>query len=387
MDGTTIKIGYGNGSSFRDGHPTNRNAPGSPAQKRNSGPKVDIFNGDEYIRSIPLKILTRFSEAAKRDFPRPGRQGTTQATSSKEAPALTSSKVDSILDWAEEVNAADGGAAAGAQAAKKETPSEQKSRARDRLPVIAPISLAYAIPKAPKKTLVLKLDVVEMPSKKALGVALKWMEDNESSEGKLIDFGPVNLDKIKLDDLIDLYQAALAFELRPWGKVGRLQREICHRVSEGKLEISTFKLLSGWLPGDDQVLVRCANSMEYHRRKSAYNVTEMEEVAAFLQQPSNKKLDATFADVLGEWRMRREARQSERSGRRQDQISKVIDGTDYGTKSSGGVEEEATTSNTIDKGVDTVQQKEGKPTTRRRNRRTQKAKGEAKQGQDAAGAK
>ena len=225
MDGETLKIGFE--SKYASNH-QNRNGQGPSKQKQSTGPKVDIFIGDELVRSVPLKVLTRFSEAGKRVFPRPQQQGATEETFSKKVPTLSAEKVDSILDWAEEANAAVAGGS-------KESGSAESNASR--VPGLAPISMAYAVPKMQKRTLRLKLDVVEMPSKSAVDDALKWMEANATSDEKLTNYGPSLLHKMELEDLIDLYQAALAFELRPWGKSSGLRKEIYSRVSEGKLEV------------------------------------------------------------------------------------------------------------------------------------------------------
>lgn len=224
-------------SQFSKTHQQNGSA-GNSTKKHNPGPKVDVYVGDELVGSISLWTLTRFSDAGKRVFPRPQQQGADKVASPKKVSTTASQKIDSGLDWAEDANAA--GSDAVAERSKEPSSTEPKAQPATPIPATAPVSLAYARPHMQKRTFQLELDVVEMPSTKALGDVVKWMEDNESVTGKkLIDYGPPRLDNIqRLDVLIDLYQAALAFELKPWAKGIRIQKEICRRVSEAPLEIT-----------------------------------------------------------------------------------------------------------------------------------------------------
>ncbi|EME45482.1 hypothetical protein DOTSEDRAFT_87825 [Dothistroma septosporum NZE10] len=371
-----VVIGYGNGSKFREFHQQNRNASEPLARNQTTGPKVDVFSGDELIRSIPLRILTRFSDAGRRSFTGPEQPRATQPTFSKNTSTLSPSKVDSISDWADNVNEATEASIAAGPGTNMSHSARQNPHSSKQDTVAAPRSLAFAKPCIQKRTLQLKLDVVEMPSKSALLSAIKWMEDNELSDKSLIDYAPSQLENIRLDDLIDLYQAALAFELRPWGKAMRVEKEICNRVSRGRLEISAFKRLSRWLPANDTVIARCINTMEHYREKRAYSDAEIEEVTTFLQQRGNEPLDDAFTKIIDQWRVRREAR-----GRRQRR--ERVRSNAAGAKNGGFTERVGVTKETEAKqAIDNDEH----PTPRRRNRRAQKAKGKAKKGAGVPGA-
>lgn len=140
---------------------------------------------------------------------------------------------------------------------------------------------------------------------------------------------------------------------------------------------SAFKQISRWLPANDQVVIRCIHSMEFQRRiKRAYTHAEVKEVTDFLQLPGNERLDAAFTEIIGEWDLRREARQVQQQY--QESVSESVSGADDGSSKDATPVDQDTGSKQAEN-----ENKDEKKTPRRRDRRAQKAKGKQKQAETA----
>jgi hypothetical protein len=127
-----------------------------------------------------------------------------------------------------------------------------------------------------------------MPSNEAVVAALKWMKDNEEVNGydPFLDYGPSSLGAVQLVDLIDCYQAALCFQLRPFPK--RIRSEILDRLTRNRPDVNIFHQLSRFLPLDDPAITRVINSYHDFWRAGQYSTDELDAFSVFRYAKENR---------------------------------------------------------------------------------------------------
>ncbi|SMY22256.1 unnamed protein product [Zymoseptoria tritici ST99CH_1A5] len=276
MDTQPVIIGFGPKSRY--GKPAHIDMP----RRSHFKPElVDVYIADEFVEAIPRKDLVRFSIAAAKAFPRP----------------VKSSTKAQVVPIAESSNQPQSPRDSGYQGSPK-LPAGSRAGA---LPVqtgkILPSPDHSSAPKG-RKQLRLFLDAPEMPSFEAVQSALKWMKDNADADGsaRLLDFGPSSLEDAQLIDLIDLYQTALCFDLRPFPK--RIRIEILNRLTTNRPDVNTFRQLSRFLPLDDSAIKRSINSFHDFWRAKEYTAGELAEFDDFLAQDENKDFERRLAQIF-----------------------------------------------------------------------------------------
>ncbi|SMR48201.1 unnamed protein product [Zymoseptoria tritici ST99CH_3D1] len=276
MDTQPVIIGFGPKSRYR------KPAPSDAPSRRHFKPElVDVYIMDEFIEAIPRRVLIRFSIVAAKTFPRPVNPGNKiQAAPTTETSDRSQSPRDSGYHGSP-------GPAAGHRA--RASPVQTST--------IVTSPLHSSAPKG-RKQLKLYLDAPEMPSYDAVQTALKWMKDNADADGsaRLLDYGPSSLEDAQLIDLIDLYQTALCFDIRPFPK--RIRIEILSRLTNNRPDVNTFAQLSRFLPIDDSAIARAINSFHDFWRAKEYTSEEMSAFSAFLDQEQNKDFERKLSQIF-----------------------------------------------------------------------------------------
>ncbi|SMQ48559.1 unnamed protein product [Zymoseptoria tritici ST99CH_3D7] len=278
MDTQPVIIGFG--AKSRYGKP----APSDMPSRRHFNPElVDVYLADEFVEAIPRKVLTRFSIVAAKTFPRPDKSGAkinTASTSTTKTNVQPQSPRDS-----------------GYHGSPGPVTGGRTTASPVQVGTISPSPLHSSAPKG-RKQLRLFLDAPEMPSFEAVQTALKWMKDNgdADSSARLLDYGPSSLEDAQLIDLIDLYQSALCFDLRPFPK--RIRIEILNRLTNNRPDVNTFAQLTRFLPLDDSAVARAINSFHDFWRAKEYTSEEMNQFTAFLDQEENKNFERKLSQIF-----------------------------------------------------------------------------------------
>ncbi|KAF7188827.1 hypothetical protein HII31_09750 [Pseudocercospora fuligena] len=212
MDGSVTFIGYGT----REGKKIAKTD--RPSQKRRHEEMVEIYVADEFVQNMPLRLLRRFSGAAKERFP------TQEGSPSQSA---KSRQADSKLDF---------GGDSEASTSSPRTPNG-------------------------KKQMQLYLEGVEesdYPRITFVKEALNWMKSNAGESENLINYGPSELGETGILELLESYQVAVALDIRPPSVTNALRTELKNRVTETVPEDVEYMLrdVTKYLPVEDPVTVR-----------------------------------------------------------------------------------------------------------------------------------
>ncbi|KXT04190.1 hypothetical protein AC578_98 [Pseudocercospora eumusae] len=212
MDGSVTFIGYGTREGKKIAN-TDR-----PSQKRRHEEMVEIYVADEFVQNMPLRLLRRFSGAAKERFP------TQEGTPSRSA---KSRQADSKIDFG------------GDSKASTSPPRSPKG----------------------KKQMEIYLEGVEeadYPRITFVKEALNWMKSNDGESENLIDYGPSELSETGFLELLESYQAVVALQICPPSVINALRTELKNRVTEAVPEDVEYMLrdVTKYLPVEDAVTVR-----------------------------------------------------------------------------------------------------------------------------------
>ncbi|CAK4020228.1 Hypothetical predicted protein [Lecanosticta acicola] len=316
-DGRPVVVGYGRKLSAKQG--SGRNTPMQNHIMR----MVSVYNGDDFVQKIPLKLLFRFSDAARQAFPKPPKGAdsqrnsqATQADNEQDAVASASMRLSpdassKSTSWADEVSSivsTKGGpspvstesvARSSADTAFTDftytKPAMRASPARSQ----SPAPFVRTIPRDAHGHRMLKLDLQakEMPTNQAVADVLKWMKDNEDvpRDGRLLEFAPPNLDDVLLENLVDYYQAVLALGMMPFPH--RLRKAILDRITREGIDFETFRNITGWVPSQDVVVTRAINVYLNLKKRGAYTSEDLRQFEHVLSQPDSEELQAKVEEI------------------------------------------------------------------------------------------
>lgn len=345
-DGRRLVTSYGNGQRF---HKSPMVAPSEIPSKRPKHEMVDVYNVDEFVGEVSLRLLTRFSDVASVTFLDSEKTRTVKLGSEQRGVGQTERSTsrhsttiqDLILDKAFqklEKTISDASGDSSPTASPKSTaskPCSGRTRSDTRttgLTIPDEFEVTshqkYQRPHRPrrgverngKKELRLDLNVSEMPTKTAIREAIAWMKSNEKLHGdQTLPFGPDDLVNLSLEDVVDLYQAALAFGMQPWP--GRLRLELNERLTSTRLDYHTFRNITRRLPLADSCVSRAINEVEYHTFRRHYTDAEIDVFKTFESRPGNEALRARIHE-LGV--VRQHARQARRNRDREQKNLQVV---------------------------------------------------------------
>ncbi|KAF2164657.1 hypothetical protein M409DRAFT_25051 [Zasmidium cellare ATCC 36951] len=329
-DGQTLLASYGNEQRFKQPPVA---APSEPTPARPKQEMVDVYFDDEFLEEMPLRLLTRFSVVASVTFWKTKKSGGRRADEqSDERESPTSKMVDSVMSGTIPVlenttptapkKWRDTSPSATSDSTVFDTWSTSRSRSDTRTTELTiPEEFAdesyvpdhpdveatphvgggksaarrrrrrRAAAKKGKKELHLGLNVRELPTKEVVLEAIAWMKSNEERHGdQTLPYGPEDLSKLGLEDIVELYQVALAFGLQPWP--GRLKMELNERISSTCLDFKTFRDITRWLPFADSGVARAINQVYYHMRRGSYTAAEAEIFDMYMSRPGNERLQS-----------------------------------------------------------------------------------------------
>ncbi|OQO10966.1 hypothetical protein B0A48_05221 [Cryoendolithus antarcticus] len=247
---------------------------------------VQVTQGDAVIDKVPLTLLTRFSRVAKAKWPKPVAVKTVpnvvqnvQSAASKVAQktgvddAETAAKTDTAAsapasrawaDTAEDVQIDISDLVEGATKSASKDSVEQSSRPTRN-------SVATSPAAAEPKTLDLFLEGVDkQPTPASFRFVLRWMHSNKGTrhDEPLTSFSDVALGTVKLEKLVDVYAAALTFDVCPFPHV--LCQHILQRITQTPSSLDDFRFISYRLPLNDTIVTRMLTAHFEHASAGAY---------------------------------------------------------------------------------------------------------------------
>ncbi|KAK3110451.1 hypothetical protein LTR53_015250 [Teratosphaeriaceae sp. CCFEE 6253] len=286
MDTTSVVIGRGKGSKFHSSHPANR-------KEKFVDENIDVCIGDELVREMPLRQLTRFSRLAAKVFPRPsGMDG--QVTEKKPLdwadPEESDVDVKAMTDQVKALSAANKKPAVTKKPAPKDATTDTAKELNGKV---------NEAEKKPNRKLILLLqDVAELPKAAAVKYCLGWMGENKGRHNgqSLLWFQVPALDgRFPLSSYIDMYAAVIPFDLRPFPK--HLVEAIMEHLTTYKASAADVAYVHEHLPFSDGVMTRMVTSVYEHNENEHY--TEQEWNAIFDYVGTIKPLEARFKEVAG----------------------------------------------------------------------------------------
>lgn len=151
-----------------------------------------------------------------------------------------------------------------------------------------------------QKRLVLNLLAFELPSQEIVKGVIKWMNLKSKIDdvGCFLDYGPQDLQALSLDDLIDLYQAALVFDILPVSSLYPVRAAMLYRVTDSKPDVEMLHKIYYYLPVRDPVTSRIINSIQDHREKGAYTDDEIAVIDAYIFGRGREELAEKLKSVL-----------------------------------------------------------------------------------------
>ncbi|KAK4502780.1 hypothetical protein PRZ48_006206 [Zasmidium cellare] len=326
-DGRTLVASYESAQRFSR-PPVS--APSEPTPTRPRQEMVDVYYSDEFVEEVPQKLLIRFSNMASVAFLKTRKSGHGHDKQSERSVSPPSTIADSVMDGA--IRGLENTTPTAPKKPRDISPSTTSdftafdtcstSRSRsdtrttdltipEKFEDISYVKDDIHIETQPhveggkrrrrrrrrggaqrgKKELRLDLNVREAPTKDAVRAAIAWMKTNEDRHGDhTLPYGPNDLSNLDLEDIVDLYQAALAFGLQPWPR--RLKLELNERITRTRLDFETFVKITRWLPMADSALARALNQVDYHMIRARYTLSEMEDFEMYISTPGNETLQA-----------------------------------------------------------------------------------------------
>ncbi|KAM3416152.1 hypothetical protein BST61_g7760 [Cercospora zeina] len=223
------------------------NMPSIPAPsskvRYDSNEPVEVYLGETFVQNVPLRLLLRFSTAARRLFKnqRPRARDTVHHSIQ---PSLSRLPPEPTKD--------------------SQNPGKSSCPAHSFRPG-TPVANTT-------KQLILDLDAPRLPSPKAIRSLIEWMQIVEPAPPKtwLPAFAPTNFSTIPDTNLIDLYQAILVFELQPRYVWQNLLDELESRVSGRTPSVKLLKDLRSSLPICDPIMTQALIAVVKHRQRGAY---------------------------------------------------------------------------------------------------------------------
>ncbi|KAF2206876.1 hypothetical protein CERZMDRAFT_102935 [Cercospora zeae-maydis SCOH1-5] len=244
-------------------------APSSSVRYVSADP-VEIYIGETFVQNIPLRLLLRFSTAARRLF-------------KHQRPRARYTAHHSI------------------QPSLSRTPSEP-NRGMSHSP--AHSLQAGTSAASTTKQMILDLDAPRLPSTKAIRSIIEWMQIVEPTPPKtwLPAFAPANFSTIPDKDLIDLYSAVLVFELQPRSVWQNLADELGLRISIGKPSVKLLKKLRLSLPICDLIMTQALVAVVEHRQRGAYlSGGGWDKMREFLFESGDEVLAAKAEEMLARY--------------------------------------------------------------------------------------
>ncbi|KAK0291045.1 hypothetical protein LTR35_001766 [Friedmanniomyces endolithicus] len=313
------------------------------SSKRTAAPVkeyVDVYVSDQLVKTVPLRQLTRFSKAASRAFPAPSPaeqvakvgeekvkkaegktadveekaanvEGKTETAEGKiesetddpEGHADVKALTEGVEDLTTPEKPADSAAKAekpatppGTTNGKKEISPEAKqksaspsSKKNDKLTAVAESQ------QEPNKIFRVELDgVPNYPTAKAIVQSLTWMEMNQAMHNnmRLLPFYvPDESEGYPFAAYIDIYAAALAFDLRPFPV--NLRNTIFNLITAYRPFFADVARIVERVPLDDSIVKRMITSCYEH--ESEYEGSEWADLVEYSM--TNQPLNQRFIDV------------------------------------------------------------------------------------------
>lgn len=292
MDGSLVYIGHGT-KEGKKGTPHTL-----PQKKRQCSTMVEVYIDEDFVQEVPLQLLRRFSGVAKTQFPAYA-QGSPQLHE----------KADTIVNGTEEVSPAGPRSTDGTNLSSR-GPSK----------ALNPSAPAFRSAKTPQHmTLSLTLagvDPDDFPRAQFLRQAVRWMESNSNkpSTQEQLEYGPSEPGNFSFLDLLEMYQAAVAFQIQPRSAFVSIKRELLSRVTEAgpESDLEILQHVTTYLPVYDPVTVRAITGAWDKWSNRVYNKDEWLAIKSSLVDSENQTL-AKKARRIFKHRMRakKECKESE----------------------------------------------------------------------------
>ena len=331
--------------------------------------KVDVFIDDEFIREMPLGTLIRFSKAAAAAFPKP--------KPGKEA--QNRGEADSTpQDWAEddekEVNVEQLTAQVENLSANPQATEASSKGTEPGAAIASPTANAVSSTKIPNQVLDLKLDTLwRQPPVTAFNFAFEWMHLAKVARpgDTVLEYGVPRPVTLSLENMVDIYAAALCLDLRPFPH--RHRHALMGRVTDKRPLVADLTYVHEHLPINDPVMTRMISSFFHHRDVyNSYSKAELNLINEYVYNV-DKALFNRFGDI-GEHR--KQNQEAFRRQRREDRMQQFAEGLETADVDGKPV---------LHKAVNGEGKTDG--TGRRRNRHKSENKGKETNGKSGAGVK
>ena len=322
MDSQTVYIGR-NTTDGRKAPTTSKSRP-NPERRRHALGYVQVSARDQYLDNIPLARLVRFSNAARRVFPKPESE-----TSQKDAPVKTELKHGSKGDTAngnllDEVKDAVPKPFTNwaAEAAEKEIDVEEVTADMKKLKAPTESDTAATTADADAEETYKWLDVDDenisvLPDVTAFKFAFQWMRDAHES---FLDYGVPHPDLCSLQQLVDIHAVAICLDMRPLPR--KHIADLNHRLTERPPSLKDIQYLHTHLPLNDVVITRAitsyVRSSEKRHGRRYYSNDERKAIDEYMRN-ADPGLAARFDDIIAH---RNEKSTAWRTQRNQDDLQK-----------------------------------------------------------------
>ncbi|OQO13623.1 hypothetical protein B0A48_01852 [Cryoendolithus antarcticus] len=246
---------------------------------------VQIKQGDTFIDTIPLTLLTRFSRVAKAKWPKPAAITTVAPAPELQSAAIKcareigvditkpAAKTDAVSSapasraWADMAEDCQNDISDLVEGAKKGAVTESEEKLSQPAQALSAITLLLAGP----KLLGLFLEGVdEQPTPASFRFVLRWMKSNKDTrhDERLMSFSDIALETVKLEKLVDVYAAALTFDVCPFPHA--LCKHILQRITTTSTGLDDFRFISYRLPLNDTIITRMLTAHFEHASAGAY---------------------------------------------------------------------------------------------------------------------
>jgi hypothetical protein len=280
--------------------------------------KVEVSSNGTFIQQMPIKVLTRFSKVAAAAFPRPE---LSDKPVNGEINGVGGDDKNGPTNWADDEG--------------KDVDVEKLTADIAKLNTDSAPKVNGGAAQSSKKKLNLNLDTLYLqPPVKAFIFAFDWMHEvKKTAYGEPpLDYGGKHPEQFTLEELVEIYTAALVLDIRP--NCHKLRSALLSSITEQRPTLATLMYVHEHLPIDDVAMTRFITSYFEHREKREYTPTETAEIEDYVCT-EDVELYERFKDIGNA----REARAKVRRRRiAEARMQRITEGNQNGAVKADGIE-------------------------------------------------
>ncbi|KAK3634024.1 hypothetical protein LTR56_015492 [Elasticomyces elasticus] len=320
METTTVKIGYKTNNSSK---------PKAQQARKRVAPKpelVEIYVGNELVKTIPLRQLIRFSKAAARAFPKP-EEKTASSEEGDEAKDSADEKVESSAKAIKDTKKA---TTLQNLVGSKDKPAKPHNAKNGK------VEVASSPKPLPNKVFNVEFaNAWQLPTVRAVHQCLTWMDLNKHVHGGQplgVFYLPEVSEGVSLASYIDVYAAVLALQLRPFP--GNLRQRIMDLLTKNKPLAEDLSYIGERVPLLDGVITRVLTSC--FNWAKAYEDHEWAELCDYLNVYPELKVRFKEIEASREYNRERQDRSVNGTQRLQRGWQELDPSTSYGRQAGNG---------------------------------------------------